>query len=63
MINLTLDQAKLALDIIENDIYASEASAEYEPPSYNCVETMRYNLNRAVLAERLQNAINASKEG
>lgn len=59
MINLTLEQAKLALEIIRSDI----ADSEFGQPDYADVEHMQYCLNRAVLAERLKNAINASEGG
>lgn len=63
MINLTLEQAKLALDIIENDISVSQDSIEYSGYDFSDVDHLQYCLNRAVLAERLQNAINANEKG
>ena len=52
-VSLTMEQAKIALAIIENDIEMSEFSC----PDYRNTEEMIYNLNRATLAERLRNAI------
>lgn len=59
MINLTLEQAKIALEVIRTDIEYSQHS-EFD---YSDVEYLQYCLNRAVLAERLQNAINANEKG
>ena len=55
MINITLDQAKLALEIISNDLEASE----FGVPDYKDVDSLRYYLNRAVLFEHLASAINS----
>jgi len=53
MINLTLEQAKLALEIICNDMEMSEFSM----PDYKDTSATQYYFNRAVLYERLSNAI------
>lgn len=58
MINLTLEQAKIALEVIRTDIEYSQ----YSELDYSDVEHLQYCLNRAVLAERLQNAINANEK-
>lgn len=55
-VSLTMEQAKIALQIIENDIEMSE----FNMPDYSNTEEMMHNLNRATLAERLRNAINKS---
>ena len=52
-VSLTMEQAAIALEIIENDIEMSEFSC----PDYRNTEEMMHNLNRATLAERLRNAI------
>lgn len=54
MINLTLNEAKLALRILSNDIEMSE----FGEPDYRDVDAMQYYLARAVLFERLASAIN-----
>ena len=59
MINITLDQAKLALQIISNDIETSE----FGVPEYKDIDSLRYYLNRAVLFERLASAINSELGG
>lgn len=52
-ITLTLKQAELALLIIERDI----TSDEFSEPEYRDVQQVSANWQRAVLRERLINAI------
>ena len=59
MINITLEQAKLALEIISNDLEMSE----FGVPDYKDADSLRYYLNRAVLFERLASAINSIEGG
>ena len=58
MICLTVKQAELALEIIENDIFLSDASG----CDFNSVDELTFYLNRAELRQRLINAI-ANIEG
>lgn len=58
MIGLTIEQAKLALEIIENDIFLSDASE----CDFNSVDELTFYLNRAELRQRLKTAI-ANLEG
>ena len=53
MINLTPEQAELALRIVSNDIEMSEFGA----PDYSDADTMQYYLDRAVLFELLSSTI------
>ena len=55
MINLTLEQAKTALEIISNDIEMSE----FGIPDYKDADSLQYYLDRAVLFECLASAINS----
>lgn len=59
MINITKEQAKLILQLIENDIQASEFGA----PDYTSATELTFYLERAVLRERILNAINSSAGG
>ena len=59
MVNLTLDQAKTALQCVESDI---EISAHGEC-DYNDVETLVFYLQRAELAQRLRKAIKIQVKG
>ena len=52
-ISITIEQAKTALECIDQDISISE----YSEQEYECIETLRYYLNRAELRQRLKNAI------
>jgi hypothetical protein len=58
MINLTSEQAQTLLEIVCNDIQLSEMSE----PEYKSVETMRFYLNRAILAEILESAIKGAAQ-
>lgn len=59
MINITLEQAKLILELIENDIQSSE----FGEPDYRNATQLSFYLERAVLNERLLSAINSIREG
>ena len=59
MINITLDQAKLILELIENDIQSSE----FGVPDYTDLIQLNFYLERAVLRERVLSAINSSEGG
>lgn len=52
-ISITIKQAKIALECIEESISGSEFSAQ----EYECIETLRFYLNRAETKWRLENAI------
>jgi hypothetical protein len=52
-ISITIEQAKIALECIEESISMSEFSAQ----EYECIKTLRFYLNRAEIKERLENAI------
>jgi transcriptional regulator NrdR family protein len=52
-ITLTLEQAKLALLIVERDITMDE----FSEPEYRDVQQVTAYMHRAVLRERLTNAI------
>jgi hypothetical protein len=52
-ISITIEQAKTALECIEESISMSEFSAL----EYDCIKTLRFYLNRAETKERLQAAI------
>ena len=52
-ISITIEQAKTALECIEESISMSEFSSL----EYDCIETLRFYLNRAETKERLQTAI------
>jgi len=52
-ISITIEQAKIALECIEESISGSGLSAQ----EYECIETMRFYLNRAETKERLETAI------
>ena len=58
MICLTVEQAKTALEIVENDIFLSDASG----CDFNSVDELTFYLNRAELRQRLKAAI-ANLEG
>ena len=58
MINLTLDQAKTAIEIVESDIAAS-AFGEID---FANVKEMEFYLRRAELLQRLQAAIRAVQD-
>lgn len=53
MISLTLEQAKTALEIVENDIFTSEQGC----CDYNSIPQLAFYLNRAELRQRLITAI------
>ena len=55
-VSLTMEQAEIVLQIIDNDIEMSK----FGVPDYKDTQEMIYNLNRATLAERLRNAISKS---
>lgn len=59
MINITVEQAKLILELIENDIQSSE----FGEPDYRNETQLSFYLERAVLNERLLSALNSIKEG
>ena len=59
MINITKEQAKLILELIENDIQSSE----FSEPDYTDLTQLNFYLERAVLRERMLNAINSSEGG
>ena len=59
MINLTKEQAKLILELIENDIQSSE----FSEPDYTDTKQLSFYFDRAVLRERILNAINSSEGG
>ena len=59
MINITLEQAKTALEIISSDIEMSE----FGTPDYKDADSLKYYLDRAVLFERLASAINSEIGG
>ena len=54
MINLTLNEARVALEIIQDDI----DSSGYVEPDYKDITAMRYFFDRAVLFHRLTRGIN-----
>ncbi len=55
MVNLTIEQAKLTLEIIENDMQMSEFS---NIPDFTDVQYMRFLFERASLASMLKAAVN-----
>jgi hypothetical protein len=57
MINITIKQAKLILEIIESDIEMSE----FGEPDYRDATQLGFYLERAVLNEHLLSAINSSE--
>ena len=59
MINITKEQAKLILQLIENDIQTSE----FSEPDYTDPNQLKFYFERAVLRERILNAINSSEGG
>lgn len=59
MINITKEQAKLILQLIENDI---ECSA-FDIPDFTDANELQFYFSRAVLRERIINAINSSEGG
>lgn len=59
MVSLTLDQAKIALECIDQDIEMSG----YGECDYNDVETLVFYLQRAELAQRLRKAIQTQVKG
>ena len=59
MINFTKEQAKLILQLIENDIQMSE----FSEPDYTDPTQLNFYFERAVLRERVLNAINSSEGG
>lgn len=52
-ISITIEQAKIALECIEESISMSEFSAL----ECDCIETLRFYLNRAEAKERLESVI------
>ncbi len=52
-ISITIEQAKIALECIEESISMSEFSAQ----EYDCIKTLRFYLKRAETKERLETAI------
>ena len=52
-ISITIEQAKTALECIEENISMSEFSMQ----EYECIKTLRFYLNRAETKERLESAI------
>ena len=52
-VSITIEQAKLALECIEESISMSEFSM----PEWESIETLRFYLNRAETKQRLENAI------
>ena len=59
MINITKEQAKLILELIDSDIQISE----FDMPDYTDATQLNFYLERAVLRERILNAINSSDGG
>lgn len=59
MINITKEQAKLILRLIENDI---ECSA-FDVPDFTDADELQFYFDRAVLRERIRKAINSSEGG
>lgn len=59
MINITKEQAKLILQLIERDI---ECSA-FDVPDFTDADELQFYFERAVLRERIRKAINASEGG
>ena len=59
MIMLTLDQVKVALECVENDI---EYSKHGDVPDYGDVAQMTFYMQRAELVQRLKNALKARGE-
>ena len=57
MINITKEQAKFILELIDNDIQSSE----FSEPDYTDPKQLCFYLERAVLRERMLNAINSSE--
>lgn len=53
---ITLSQAKTALECIKSDI---EYSKHGDLPDYQDIDTLRFYLHRAEVAQRLEHAINA----
>lgn len=53
MISLTLEQAKTALECVQNDIFLSEQNA----CNFDSVSELAFYLSRAELKQRLTNAI------
>lgn len=58
MINLTLDQAKTALECIQNDMDLSE----FAHIDFADVTVLKFYLHRAELLQRLQAAIRAAQQ-
>ena len=57
MISLTVEQAKTALEIIENDIFMSEQGC----CDYNSIPQLAFYLSRAELRQRLKAAIDRTE--
>jgi hypothetical protein len=52
-ISITIEQAKIALECVEESISMSEFSV----PEWESIETLRFYLNRAETKQRLETAI------
>ena len=59
MINITTEQAKLILQLIDSDIQSSE----FSEPDYTDTKQLCFYFDRAVLRDRILTAINSSEGG